>query len=252
MAAARSAPNTVRSELVVCCWTFRLSELAPHFRQGSLVDARDLQAGERRDARLRPYAEPIAALDQAEELIGASAAACRARLQAGDLDLPLELVARPGIAGQDVGVEAGLSERAIGRDADGVGPALAHEGVDPLRARAVAGGDADQEARIEAVVDAGGRTAEIVGERAGVAVARHRAEPAERARPYAERARPIARCDIAGLGERLALAAGRADARIGHLLAECGAGGGAVGTNGAQPVRGGAAVGSGRGRALRL
>ena len=51
------------------------------------------------------------------------------------------------------------------------------------------------------------RAAEIVGERRTVAVAGHRAQPAQRACPDAPRARAVARLDLAGLRQRLALAA---------------------------------------------
>ena len=64
------------------------------------------------------------------------------------------------------------------------------------------------------------RAADVVGEGRGVAVALHRAEAAERAAPHAERARAVAGGDIAGLGQRLALAAAAAAARQRHLLAQ--------------------------------
>ena len=57
-APARSAPNIVRSELVVCCATFRLSELAPHSLNAVLGRARELQPRERRHRRARRRIEP--------------------------------------------------------------------------------------------------------------------------------------------------------------------------------------------------
>jgi hypothetical protein len=134
--------------------------------------------------------------------------------------LPLHLVAGPGVARQRIGVEARLAKRAVGHDADAVGPAAAHETVDPLVARGVTGAEADQQARIEAIVDARRAATEIVGERRGVAVARHGAQHAQGARPGAPRARCIAARDLASLGERLALPAACAAARDGHLLGD--------------------------------
>ena len=128
-----------------------------------------------------------------------------ALLQAGDQDLALQLVVEVGVARESIDVEAALGERAVGGDADAVGPALAQEGVHPLGAVGVADAEADQEARVEAIVDAGGGAAEVVGQRAGIGVAQHAAQTAQRTRPRAQRAHAIAALDLAGLGQRLPL-----------------------------------------------
>ena len=188
--------------------------LRARFAERVLRHARDLEAAERRDGRVgrRVDAELVAALDLAEELVGAGAAAGGALLQAGDQDLALQLVVEVGVARQSIDVEARLGERAIGRDAHAVGPALALEAVHPLGAVRVADADADQEARVEAIVDAGRGAAEVVGERRGIGVAQHRAETTQRTHPGAQRAHAIAGRDLAGLRQRLALA-GRAAPR---------------------------------------
>ena len=104
----RSAPMVVRCELVVCCATLRLSDCAPDFAERVLRHARDLEAAERRDGRdgRRVDADLVAALDLAEELVGAGRAGGGPLLQAGDQDLALQLVAVIGVAGQRIDVEA--------------------------------------------------------------------------------------------------------------------------------------------------
>jgi len=144
----------------------------------------------------------------------------RARLQAGDRDLPLELIVGIGVAGQQVGVKAGHGERAIGRDADRIGPALAQEGVGPQRAAGVARTDAQQQAGQHAIVDARRRAAEVVDERLAVAIALHRPETAETARPYAERACAVADRHVARLGQGLTLPAAGTAACHSHLLTD--------------------------------
>ena len=75
------------------------------------VTRRDLQAAERRERRRgrRVDADLVAGLDLAEELVGAGAAVGGARLQAGDQDLALQLVAGIGVARQRIGIEAALA-----------------------------------------------------------------------------------------------------------------------------------------------
>ena len=250
----RSAPMVVRCELVVCCATVRLSDCAPDFDEGVLGHARDLEAAERRDGRGGGGidAHLVAGLDLAEELVGAGAAGSGPLLQAGDQDLALQLVVEVGVARQRIDVEAALGERAVGGDAHRVGPALAQEGVHPLRAMGVADAEADQEARIESIVDAGGRATEVVGERAGIGVAQHAAETAQRTGPRAQRADTIAALDLAGLRQRLALSRARGAARVGHLLAQrIHEHRAAVGVHGAEVGIGLAADGVQRQRALR-
>ena len=84
----------------------------------------------------------------------------------------------------------------------------------------VAGADADQEAWIDPVVEAGRGAAEVVGQRAGIAIALHRAQAAQAAGPHAPGTGVLARRDVAGLGERLTRAVAAAPARHRHLLAE--------------------------------
>ena len=84
----------------------------------------------------------------------------------------------------------------------------------------VADAEADQEARVEAIVDTRRGAAEIVGERAGIGVAQDAAQAAQRTEPRAERTDTIARRDLASLRQRLALSRARRAARIGHLLAQ--------------------------------
>ncbi len=213
----------VRCELVVCCATFRLSDCAPTFAESVLRHARYLEAAKRRDGGggRRIYAELVAALDLAEELIGPGAAGRGPLLQAGDQDLALELVAVIAVARERIDVERTLGEAAIGCHAHIVGPALPHEGVHPLRAVGVADAEADQETWIETVVDAGRGAAEIVGQGLGIAVAQHRAQAAQRTGPGAQRTHGVAALDLAGLRQGLALQAARSrPARIGHLLAQ--------------------------------
>ena len=97
---------------------------------------------------------------------------------------------RIGVARQRVGVEAALVERAVERDVEDVGVAVAGEAVDPLGARDIAAGDADQEARVEAIIDAEGGAAERVGQARRIGVAQHVAGAADGAEPGAERAAP--------------------------------------------------------------
>src|SRR5882757_11028073 len=177
-----------------------VERLGARFGEAVLGHTQDLQAGERCDRRGGRLidADPVAGLDLAEELVGPGAAVGGARLQAGDDDLALQLVVEVGVAGQRIDIEVRLREAAIDRHRDAVGPALALEAVDPLGAVAVADADADQEARVDAVVDTGRRAAEVVGERAGIAVALHRAQAAERTHPGRQRARAIAGLDLAG------------------------------------------------------
>ena len=195
-------------------------------RLGEGVLRRDagLEARERRERSHRPDAELVAGLDLGQELVGARAARRRALLQPRDLDLPLQLVVEVGVADKSVGVEARPRthgrEAAVGRDADRIGPALAHERVHPLGAVGVADAKADQEARVEAIVDAGRGAADIVGQGRAVAVALHRAQPTQAAEPGAERTCFVARLDLARLGQRHARARRAAAARQRHLLAE--------------------------------
>ena len=191
-----------RSELVPCWATSRLSELAPHSEKAFCVDALHAHAGEWRQAGLRRGvdAEPVAGFGLAEELVGAGAAVGGARLQVGDDDLALQLVGRPGVTRQRIDVEAGLGERGVGRDADAVAPALAHEAVGPLSAVRVAHAQPDQEARVEAVVETGRGAARVVGE-----ASRHcrlpctEPRPPNCAQPGAPGSRPRAGLDVAGL-----------------------------------------------------
>ena len=79
---------------------------------------------------------------------------------------------------------------------------------------------ADQEARVDPVVEAGGGAGEVVGQRGSVAVAQHAAQPTQRTGPGAQRSRAIASRDLTGLRQRLALTGARSAARVGHLLAQ--------------------------------
>ena len=219
----RSAPMVVRSELVVCCATLRLSDCAPHSLKAFWVTLEIWKRpnGVMRGGGRRIDAELVAGLDLAEELVGAGAAGGGALLQAGDQDLALQLVVEVGVARQRIDVEAALGERAVGGDAHAVGPALAQEAVHPLGAVGVAGADADQEARVEAIVDAGRGAAEVVGQRRGIAVAQHAAQAAQRTYPGAQRARRHRSSrsrrpgPAPGAGRRAA-----APRAAGHLLAE--------------------------------
>ena len=192
------------------------------FVERRLVHAHYLQSRKWRDRRRsrRIDRHLIADLGLAQELVGPRRAVGRAGLQAGDRDLPLELIVGIGVAGQQVGVKADHGERAVGRNADRIGPALAQEGVCPQRAAGVARTDAQQQARQHPIVDARRRAAEVVDERLAVAIALHRAEAAETARPYAERACAVADRHVARLGQGLTLPAAGTAACHSHLLTD--------------------------------
>ena len=112
-------------------------------------------------------------------------------------------------------------EAAISHDAHAVGPAAAHEAVDLLVARGVAGAQAYEKARVEAIVDAGRGATEIVSEGRRVAIAGDIGKTAHSARPSRPRACRIAVRNLAGLGQRLTLApAADVSAGQGHLLAD--------------------------------
>jgi hypothetical protein len=70
--------------------------LRARFAERVLRHARDLQAAERRDGRGRRRIDVdlVAALGLAEELVGAGRAGGRARLQARNQDLALQLVVK--------------------------------------------------------------------------------------------------------------------------------------------------------------
>ena len=117
----------------------------------------------------------------------------------------------------------------------------------------VADADADQEARVEAIVDAGRGAAEVVGQRRGIGVTQHAAQTTQRTGPGAQRADGIAALDLAGLRQSLALTGARRTARVGHLLAErVHEHRGVVDVHGAEVGIGLAADGVQGGRALRV
>ena len=138
-----------------------VERLRTRFVERVLRHARDLEAAERGDGCRRGSVDAhfvSAFFDLAEELVGPGRAGGGPLLQAGDQDLALQLVAVIGVAGQRIDVEACLGETSrSGGDADAVAPALAHEGVHPLGAVGVTDTDAGEEARVEAIVHAGGR-----------------------------------------------------------------------------------------------
>ena len=113
IAPASSAPRTLRTEVVVCCATLRLSELAPDslkpFWFTLMVWKRANGVSEARGRLVD--SEPVAGLDLAGELVGAGAALRGAAAQAGDDDLPLHLVVVVAVARQRIDVEGALGER---------------------------------------------------------------------------------------------------------------------------------------------
>jgi hypothetical protein len=98
-----------------------------------------------------------------------------------------------------------LREAGVCRDAYRVRSTLALEDVDSVCA--------------VGEVDASRCAADIVFKGAGVAVALQRAQAAPQAAPHTEGTRCVAGLDVAGLGQRLALAAAGAAARERDLLA---------------------------------
>src|SRR5439155_26840778 len=90
-----------------------------------------------------------------------------------------------------------------------VASAAAVEAADPLRAGGVARRDAGAQARHDEPVEAGSEAANVVGDRPGAGVGADRAQAAETAAPSApQRRRGRIAGDLAGLGQRDAIAAG--------------------------------------------
>ena len=165
---------------------------------------RALQQGERRDEVTGRAAqiEAPAGLELAQELVGSGLAIGGARLQAGDVDGPPQLVGIVGVGRQRIDVDRALGEAAVEAGLHGVGDAAAFEAAGPLAAGLVAHGDAGQEVGSDLAVEAAREAADTIGEGAGIVVAGDGAGAADRAAPGApQRGLGGVAGDIAGFGQ---------------------------------------------------